>query len=105
LSKTVWQNIAPLKAKILVSLVVQDKLFTVDNSGKGTLESRNCVICSKHKEIALHFFINCLALKLIWDIFRETSRIRDKPSSLWSWWIVGEGRGFIVEVVFFGICL
>lgn len=49
-SKVIWQNIAPLKVRVLVWLVVQNKLLSVDNLGKRNIRVRNfCVFCSKHR--------------------------------------------------------
>jgi len=84
-SKSIWQNIVPLQFRILVWLVVQNKLLTVDNLSKRNSSVRSiCVFCNSHNESAYHLFVNCPGL-LIWEFCQSCFSVKDKLGSPHSW--------------------
>ena len=68
--------------RILVWLVVHNKLLTVDNLGKRDISGRSAyVFCNNHRETSLHLFVHCPVVKLIWGFCRNCLSVKGRLSS------------------------
>lgn len=66
------QNIAPMKVRILMWLVAQNKLLTADNLSKRNIRVRNiCVFCNRQRESVIHHFVHCPAISIIWEFVKK----------------------------------
>ena len=63
---SIWQANIPLKVRIFLWLVKQNKILTKDNLLKmGWTGNSQCVFCSEEESVD-HLFINCIVAKSIW---------------------------------------
>lgn len=81
-SKFIWQNLAPLKVRILLWLVLNNCLLTSSILKKRHLYiDRKCVFCEEEEDLE-HIFIKCLSLKFFWVFFLRFFNISFSPSCI-----------------------
>jgi ferredoxin len=78
--KELWNWKVPLKIKVFIFLMLEQRILTWENLVKrGFLGPSRCVLCGKYEEFVYHLFMTCKFTKVIW-----TTILRDlKLKSLW----------------------
>jgi zinc-binding in reverse transcriptase len=101
-----WELQLPLKVRCVLSLVVQNKVFTTDNlCQKGWVGPLSCVFCSVNESVN-HLFLTCPFMFDFWCAFNTCNIHKVKLqltllSDLWdsALQLSGLDRGFALSVL------
>jgi len=100
--KAIWQNINPLKVRILMWLVVQNKHLLL------LIWAREILLFAQQVFSVIDIMkqlIICFSwpnIGVIWSLFKDCFKVRGRPKPLYDWWLTGEGSA-LHELVQTGI--
>lgn len=109
--RKLWKSKLPMKIKVFMWLLIQDKLQTGVNLKKKKWKGdMNCCLCGK-PENADHLFFNCILAKTVWTCFKEAlgwNKIPQGLQEVFDEWIPLGSHNyhvklFILSIVLWGI--
>jgi hypothetical protein len=82
--KELWTWQVPLKIKLFIWLMLEQRILTWENLVKrGFLGPSRCVLCGKDEETVLHLFVECNFTKDIWTLVLKDLKLKN-------YWVGGQ---------------
>jgi hypothetical protein len=74
-----WEWKLPLKVKVFIWLLLEERILTWDNLTKRGFQGRSiCVLCKEREENVLHLFGKCRFIINIWHIISKELKLVNK---------------------------